>query len=440
MLILLMPQSTSWADDSPYTENRHRLALKQSMKTMTADQFAEFSQGRRLFEQMWVIAPSLDDDIDGLGPLYNSISCLQCHPANGRGHAPDKPEQKLDAMLVRLSQLDKKGNIITPHPVYGEQLQDKAVPSVKAEGHVSMAYRYFNVTLKDGTAVPMREPKVMLSQAAYTDFSDVLTSARIGPALIGMGFINAIPAEQIIANADPDDLNGDGISGRVNWIKDSMTGLTHIGRFGYKANVASLKAQVVNAFHGDLGITSSIHPKENCTLVQSDCLKALSGGEPELREAQLNAVTVYMQLLAIPKPLSIDNEQLLLGQQMFNKSNCLACHHAKFTTSKETKPQQLASTTISPYSDFLLHDMGEGLADGRPDQGATGREWRTTPLWAIGLSKIVNSHANYLHDGRARTLLEAILWHGGEAQASQQAVINMSSEQREALLNYLQRL
>lgn len=440
LLSVLLTQSISWADDSPYTDNRGRLALKQAVETMTTEELAEFSKGRGLFDQMWVIAPSLDQDIDGLGPLYNSLSCLQCHQGNGRGHAPIKSGQKLDAMLVRLSQLDKNGNIITPHPIYGDQLQDKAVPGVKPEGQASIRYRYFTVTLQDGTEISMREPKVQLSHPAYTDFSDVVTSARIGPALVGMGFIDAIPAEKIIANADPNDDDGDGISGRVNWLTDPVTAKPQLGRFGYKDNVATLKAQVANAFHGDLGITSSIHPKQNCTSVESDCSKAVSGGEPELTDIQLNAVTTYMQLLAIPKPLPIDNDQLKLGQDMFNKANCMACHHAKFTTSIDAKPHQLASITISPYSDFLLHDMGLGLADGRPDHEATGMEWRTAPLWGIGLAKTVNRRVNYLHDGRARTLLEAILWHGGEAAASQQAVLNMSAEQREALLSFLKGL
>lgn len=437
---LCLAQSALWADENLYTEHRGRLALKQPITTLDDEMLAEFSKGRRLFEQMWVIAPSLDEDIDGLGPLYNSISCLQCHPSNGRGHAPNKSEQKPDAMLIRLSQLDEQGNIRTPHPIYGEQLQDKAIPGIKPEGQARIRYRYFTVKLQDGTDVSMREPKVNLTEPAYSDFSDVVTSARIGPALVGMGLIDAIPNEQIMANADPDDTDGDGISGRVNWLIDPVSGERQLGRFGHKANLATLKSQVANAFLGDLGITSSIHAKQNCTSVQIACLQAVNGGEPELTDSQLNAVTAYMQMLAIPKPLSIENDVLILGQHMFNKANCMACHHPSFTTKKDAKPHQLSDISISPYSDFLLHDMGECLADGRPDHHASGSEWRTAPLWGIGLSKVINKRATYLHDGRARTLLEAILWHGGEAAVSQQAVINMTTEQREALLIFLKSL
>lgn len=437
-LVILLLMFSSWlAADNIYTDNRSRQALKQPLPELTDEQLITFAEGRGLFDQMWVIAPSQDNDIDGLGPLFNSISCLQCHQGNGRGHAPDGPEQKLRSMLVRLSQLDADGHIVTPHPLYGEQLQDQAIAGVLAEGKAEIHYREFTLTLADNTQVSMRKPHVVLTEPAYGDFSDVITSARIGPALIGMGLLEAISAQDIMAAADPDDHNNDGISGRVHWLENNNLAEKKLGRFGYKANKATLKSQIANAFHADLGITSSLHAEPNCSAVQITCQQAINGGDPELSDDQLDAVTAYIHWLAVPKPLPLDNHQLQRGQQVFVEAQCIVCHHASYTTPENTQPKQLANKVIWPYSDFLLHDMGSELADNRSDGNATGQEWRTAPLWGIGVAKTINNRANYLHDGRARTMLEALLWHGGEAEFSKNQVMSMPTADRQALLAFL---
>lgn len=424
-----------------YTENTSRRAFSQPMAALDSEQdFVQFSSGRSLFEQMWVIAPSQTDDIDGLGPLYNSLSCLQCHPSNGRGRAPATADEKMRSMLVRLSIPGDNPFYAEPHPVYGSQLQENAIPGVAAEGLASITYQYFSITLTGGEVVTLRQPTISLTNPGYGDFGDILTSARIGPALIGMGLIDLIDDQQIIDWQDPDDTDGDGISGRVNWVEDKLSQQQRIGRFGYKANIATLTEQITSAFQADLGITSSLFPNENCSPAQHACQQAISGGQPELSVEQVQKVVFYLQFLAIPAPRNEHDEIVREGKLIFEQTGCAACHRPQIRTQKNVQPALFANRLISPYSDFLLHDMGEGLADKRPDNGATGREWKTAPLWGIGLATNIRDDIGYLHDGRARNLLEAILWHGGEAQNSRDAVVNMQAADRHSLLQFLQSL
>ncbi|BAP55463.1 hypothetical protein THII_1166 [Thioploca ingrica] len=423
------------------TLDQSRRALSQPMPGLDEGQRERFAQGRNLFNQMWVIAPSLDAKVDGLGPLYNRLSCAACHPDNGRGRAPDGPDQKMRSMLVRLSLpgVGPHGGT-NPHPTYGDQLNEQGIPGVPGEGQAEVSYTDLPVLLGDGTTVILRQPHLTLKSPGYGPFDGILISPRIGPALTGMGLLEAVPETEILAWADPDDTNGDGISGRPNFVWDAQAQRSTLGRFGLKANVPSLRQQIAGAFVGDMGITSPLFPAENCTPAQSTCAAAPSGGKPELSTEQLDAITFYLQTLAVPERRGDDLPQVHHGEMLFHQAGCAACHRPQLHTTPNTQLAQLAGRLIAPYTDLLLHDLGALLADGRPDFQASGSEWRTAPLWGIGLAETVGDQVGYLHDGRARTLLEAILWHGGEAAPSREAVRTMGSTERTALLAFLRAL
>ncbi|MCB1638280.1 MAG: c-type cytochrome [Thiothrix sp.] len=422
------------------TDDTGRRALSQPMELDKA-QREHFANGRSLFKQMWVISPSTDQAVDGLGPLYNRISCAACHPGNGRGRAPDTPADAMRSMLVRLSLpgRDTQGGPL-PHPAYGDQLNEQGIPGVPGEGSIAISYQEIPLFLNGGTAVTLRKPSLHWQEARYGATDGILTSARIGPALVGLGLLEAVPEAVIREWEDPDDHNRDGISGRINRVRDVETRQHRMGRFGLKANVATLRQQIAAAFSGDLGITSSLFPQENCTLAARACTLAVNGGSPELSAEQLADITLYHQTLAVPEQRNRDDPQVQYGQQLFRQAGCASCHRPLLYTAADARPELLGGRTIAPYTDLLLHDMGAPLADGRPDFEATGSEWRTPPLWGIGLADTVGDQVHYLHDGRARTLLEAILWHRGEAAASQQAVWAMTVAERAALLTFLRSL
>lgn len=431
--------SVALAENRLTTEDTSRRALSQPMPILQTDELAQFSSGRSLFNQMWVIAPSRDDDIDGLGPLFNSLSCLECHAGNGRGHAPDGPNDRMRGMLVRLSQPGDNPFDALPHPIYGNQLQDQAIPGVPAEGNAVVHYLTQFVTLADGKQVELRQPTISLHNPGYGDWGEVLTSGRIGPPLIGMGLIEVIDdsdIERIAAKQQQQD----GIAGRINQVWDPVSQQYQKGRFGHKASIVTLTEQIASAFHADLGLTSSLFPNENCTAVQIACQQAPTGGTPELSDQQIDDVTFYLRFLALPAHRQDSDPVVIKGRKLFEQAACAVCHQPTLNTRADAKPAFFANRRISPYSDFLLHDMGEALADPGPEGGASGREWRTAPLWGIGLAETVSDQVGYLHDGRARTLLEAILWHGGSAQNSRDQVIEMTTAEREALLLFLKSL
>ena len=268
---------------------------------------------------------------------------------------------------------------------------------------------------------------------------EILVSPRIAPSVFGGGLLEAIPDAAILAKADPDDSDGDGISGRANMVWSVRDGETRLGRFGWKANVPTLEQQIAGAFHGDIGITSPLFVDENCPTGQDTCQSAPNGGVPEIGEERLAKVVFYNQTLAVPAMRDVDDPQVRRGARLFLKAGCAACHTPNYTTGEHAVPA-VTGQVIFPYTDLLLHDMGEGLADGRPDFLANEREWRTPPLWGIGLIKNVNNHTRLLHDGRARDIAEAILWHGGEGLAAREEFRKMSREEREALLRFLEAL
>ncbi|MND85258.1 hypothetical protein D3C80_771740 [compost metagenome] len=353
-------------------------------------------------------------------------------------------------MLVRLSipadasaeharLLERLG--VVPEPVYGGQLQDVSIPGVAPEGKVRVGYQPVPVTFADGTTVELRKPRLEISQLGYGQMHpDTLFSARIAPPMIGLGLLEAIPEAALLANADPDDANGDGIRGRANWVWDDVAGKTVLGRFGWKAGQPNLNQQNAHAFSGDMGLTTTQLAQDDCTAAQTACKAAVDGGEPEVSDNILSLVLFYTRNLAVPARRQVEAPQVLEGKGLFHQAGCQSCHTPGFTTAADAAEPELANQLIRPYSDLLLHDMGEGLADGRAEFQAGGRDWRTPPLWGIGLTEQVTGHTQFLHDGRARDLLEAILWHGGEAESAKQQVLKYDAGQRAALLAFLNSL
>jgi CxxC motif-containing protein (DUF1111 family) len=395
-----------------------------------------FFFGNRLFNTNWTIAPSSVRGFDGLGPTFNRVSCSGCHTRDGRGRPPPSGEGPMDSMLVRLSVPDGGGGAM-PHPAYGDQLNERAIPGVPAEGRVRITYDWVEGHYADGMPYSLRRPRYELVDLAFGSLDEgAMLSPRVAPAVIGLGLLEAVPRATLEALADPDDRDGDGISGRVNRIAND-DGTTRAGRFGWKANVASLREQNAGAALGDLGLTTPELPVENCPPVQTSCAAAPTGGSPEISAEFLDKLTLYTRLLAVPAQRDSGDWRVRHGQRLFREAGCAACHLPTLRTGPDAPLPELVDQTFHPFTDLLLHDMGDELADGRPDHDADGREWRTPPLWGIGLVEIVNGHSFLLHDGRARDLAEAILWHGGEGAAAREAFRTMSAEDRAALLRFL---
>ena len=408
----------------------------------------DFSVGNSFFRNPWVIAPASTDARDGLGPLFNTHACQNCHIKDGRGHPPGSAADNAVSSLVRLSipaqpgqeaLLERQGLI--PEPVYGGQLQDAAIPGTAPEGKVRVRYTTELVTLKDGSRVELQRPELQLSQLGYGALHpDTLFSLRVAPPMIGLGLLEAIPEAAILANADPDDRDGDGISGRPNRVWDHASQTTRLGRFGWKAGQPSLNQQNADAFFGDMGLSTPLLAGSSCTESQQDCRALPDGGTPEVSAHILAQVLFYTRNLAVPARRQVDDPQVLAGKGLFHQAGCQACHTPSFTTAADAAEPELAGQLIRPYSDLLLHDMGDGLADNRPEGVADGQEWRTAPLWGIGLTQLVNGHTLFLHDGRARNIEEAILWHGGEAQSARDAYARLPKAERDALIKFVESL
>lgn len=410
----------------------------------------DFSVGNSFFRNPWVIAPSTTTARDGLGPLFNTNACQNCHIKDGRGHPPEPDASTAASMLVRLSipadgspthaeQLQRQG--VIPEPVYGGQLQDMSIPGHAPEGRVRLRYEPRLETFADGTRVELRQPILEIDRLGYGELHpDTRFSARIAPPMIGLGLLEAIPEAAILAGADPEDRNGDGIRGVPNRVWDRAQQRSVLGRFGWKAGQPGLNQQNAEAFANDMGLTSSLIGQDNCSPVQVACRATPDGGAAEVSASILASVLFYTRNLGVPARRDVDSLEVRRGKQLFHQAGCQQCHTPSFTTAAEAAEPELANQLIRPYSDLLLHDMGAGLADGRDEFQANGRQWRTAPLWGIGLSETVNGHSQYLHDGRARNLLEAILWHGGEAQAAKNRVLDFDAEQRSALLAFLNSL
>ncbi|MEW5915994.1 MAG: di-heme oxidoredictase family protein [Gemmatimonadota bacterium] len=378
------------------------------------------------------------DASTGLGPLFHNVSCEHCHIEDGRGRPPEAGEV-LETMLFRVS-LPGQGAHGAPKPVpgFGDQLQTRAISGVLAEGDVHFTYTTVNGQYADGTPFSLRAPTHTLINPYTSLPTGVLLGPRIAPAVFGLGLLEAVPAALLFALSDPNDRNRDGISGRVNIVYDAALQRNAVGRFGLKANQPNLRQQSAGAYNGDMGVTTSLFPAENCEgqLNIHECARHAIEVEDEV----LDASAFYVRTLAVPARRDVNDRQALRGELLFLTAGCAACHTPILATGTLPGVPAVSNQIIRPFTDLLLHDMGPGLADNRPDFLASGREWRTPPLWGIGLVQTVNGHSTFLHDGRARNIEEAVLWHGGEAQASRERFRRMTASDRAALLQFLHSL
>lgn len=429
--------------------------FSQASANIRFDKELDFKVGNGIFKKLWVSAPSSTKSSDGLGPLFNARSCQRCHLKDGRGHLPG-PGEAAVSFFLRLSipaeteahrdLLKRRRVAVIAEPTYGTQLQNFSVQGIFAEGQPTVRYTDKPVTLKGGQVVVLRQPTYGVTGLRYGPLHPrTRLSPRLTPQMIGVGLLEAILEEDILALADPDDRNGDGISGKPNYVWSVEAGRPMLGRFGWKAGQPSIREQVASAFLGDIGISTPIHPRPwgDCTAKETACRKAPHGGGRtgiEATKQMLDLVTFYSRNLAVPARRKVGDPTVLRGKKAFYAAGCAACHRPKFVTRRDSIGPEQSFQLIWPYTDMLLHDMGPGLADGAREGLASGREWRTAPLWGIGLARIVNPRTSFLHDGRARTLLEAVLWHGGEGEKSKQAVVDMDPADREALIAFLRSL
>ncbi len=418
----------------------------------------DFKLGDGIFKKVWVSAPSSTQASDGLGPLFNARACQLCHLKDGRGHPPANADEAATTMFLRLSvpprteaeraALASKAVLRIPEPTYGGQLQNFAVQGLPAEGEMKIDYEDVAVNMNGGETVVLRKPHYSVANLGYGPMDpDVMLSPRVAPPMIGVGLLEDIHPGDILAKADPDDADGDGISGKASMVRDPETGETVLGRFGWKASTPTVKAQTADAFSGDIGISTPLATPAfgDCTTAQAVCRDAPSGvqerlGPVEAPDPILDLVTFYSRNLGVPPRRDVDDPEVLHGKQLFYEFGCTSCHTPKYVTSRDAPQPEHRFQLIWPYTDLLLHDMGDGLADGRPVGDASGNEWRTAPLWGIGLTETVNGHTFFLHDGRARNLLEAVLWHGGEAEAARDAVVAATPDERHALIRFLESL
>lgn len=410
---------------------------------LTFSQQSDFKIGNSFFEQDWVVAPATTTARDGLGPLFNARACASCHRKDGRGAPPQTPDEESVALLIRLSVpgVDPVTGEPLPEPNYGGQFNPKSNAGIPAEGRVVITYQEIKGLFADGQEYTLQKPVYQLADLAYGAMNpQTMISPRVAPSMIGMGLLEAIPEDAILEIADPEDANEDGISGKPNYVWDVVRQTENLGRFGWKSNQPTVEQQIAAAFLGDIGITSSLFPDEGCMPSQIGCVNSVTGGSPEITDGILDFVVFYSQTLAVPARRNWTDPQVLAGKRVFHELGCASCHTPQFKTDANYPIAELAGQTIRPYTDLLLHDMGAALADNRPDFLATGREWRTPPLWGIGLVETVNHHTRFMHDGRARNLEEAVLWHGGEARPAQQKYTQLPQQDREALLAFLESL
>ena len=389
--------------------------------------------GDGIFSQIFVSAPA--PHFPGVGPIYNNISCISCHHNDGKG--TPTLGQVNSSLLTRISMMGvaPDGGPM-PVPGYGLQLQDKSNNGPQ-EAKVTVSYEEIPFTFADGETASLRKPTYTLSNPYKPLPADYMLSVRLAPPVFGLGLLELIPEATILSHQDIEDKDGDGISGKANYVYNPETKRTELGRFGLKANTPSVRIQVAAAFQQDMGITNSLFSEESSKgQVQDD--KRVD--DPELSDSLLDATVFYAKTLAVPARRLVSDSVALRGARIFSQIKCASCHLPDIRTGVDVRLPTLSNQLIHPYTDMLLHDMGEGLSDGRPDYLATGSEWRTMPLWGIGLFQRTNGVPYYLHDGRARTITEAILWHGGEAKQSKEAFTALSKPERTALLRFLNSL
>ena len=438
----------------------------------SAKNILKFNGGNKFFEEPWAQSAGSVSSQDGLGPLFNNNACQDCHIRDGRGHASqaERGEQGDDfnSLLLRASksaisseqqaamQLSLIANI--PDSCIGGQLQHQSSFGITQEASQALSYEYSNVKFADGSTQELRQPIWHVKANGCEIDADTVLSARVAPAMIGLGLIALIDEQQIVAKQDIKDDNQDGVSGRANYVWSVADDKVILGRFGWKAGQPTIRQQVAAAFIGDMGLTTALFTAENCLPHQQDCQSAPNGNgdmvadyDYEVSTRVLDKVTFYAGHLSVPQRRSAYAKNVLAGKQVFNEVGCNQCHSEIYTTLKSTEFPELSEQKIYPYTDLLLHDMGLALTDFDKNsefvQGnipveflAQANEWRTPPLWGLGLAQTVDPQATFLHDGRARSILEAVLWHGGEAKKHKQAVLALSKSSRENLVSFLEDL
>ncbi len=459
LLILLVCFCSSFINEvAASSDQQSRNLFSHPFESLEEDAKLDFMLGRSLFRRQWVTAPASTQAADGLGPLYNARSCTACHQNNARGRGPLSQENNVGDLIVRIDippqrglhqlQLADRLKNNVPEPNYGLQMQSFAIPGYLAEYQLEVEYEIFTVVLADGTSVHLQKPLYKISELGYGPLHDeVRTSPRVPPQMIGLGLLEAIKEQDILKQEDPYDKDEDGISGRANIVWSNETSTTKLGRFGYKAGTPSINEQVQSAFSIDLGLSVPLftNPAGDCTDKQEKCLSAPNGNSIQYDNLEVNQqivdlVNLYVRNIVVPARRNSDDPAVLSGEKVFNQIGCQKCHAPNYTMSDNKHINISRGQKIFPYTDLLLHDMGEGLADNRPEGKATGTEWRTAPLWGIGLTKQVAGYAHFLHDGRAHSLMEAILWHGGEAKLQRDEVTKLDSNSREQLIVFLESL
>jgi CxxC motif-containing protein (DUF1111 family) len=432
-LLMKTDTRTGRAGGDTTAKSNSRVTFLVAASNLSPEKMADFAFGSRLFNVNWLVAPSSVKTFSGLGPTFNRVSCVACHVGGGRGGVPEKADAMMESMLVRLSIPGVSGNgSPNPHPAYGDQLQDRSIPGVPAEGFVTVSYTEIKGQYGDGTPYTLRLPQYQFNKLNFGPMGDdIMVSPRVSQAIFGLGLLEAVPDATILKLAEK--------SGKPNYVWDYAKNKKVLGRFGWKANQPNVRQQVAAAFLGDIGVTTTMFPEKNCPPMQKECAAAPTGPSPNLSDSFLDKIELFSLMLAVPPARDIQDPKVKQGEQLFKSAQCSSCHMPQLKTGPHPL-KELSYQTIEPYTDLLLHDMGPGLADGRPDFEASGSEWRTPPLWGIGLTKAVNNNLFFLHDGRARTLEEAILWHGGEAEVSKEIFRNLSASDRAALIKFLNSL
>lgn len=451
-------------------------AFERSSANLGGGMTRTFNLGNDFFKTPWVPNRSSTSLRDGLGPHFNNNACQDCHIRDGRGHAPNVSVSEdgtdFSSILIRASKSnitdEQKNQMLSSlipnvgDSVVGGQLQHLSNPNIKTEAALRVSYENIEVSFADGFTVQLRKPTWHM-ESGYLDEGldfdmDTVFSARVASPMIGLGLLALISEGDILAKQDIEDSNSDGISGKANYVWSIEKDTVNLGRFGWKAGQPSIKEQAAGAFLGDMGLTTALRPDENCIFHQIDCINASNGNgdstrdyDYEVSDQVLDVVVFYSSHLAVPARRNAYDVQVQEGKRLFSEAGCDACHTASYVTASSEDFPELSQQTIFPYTDMLLHDMGEDLADfSKANQPigedilveflASATEWRTPPLWGLGLTHTVDPKATFLHDGRARTILEAVLWHGGEAKASRDKVLLFSETEREALLAFLRDL
>ena len=477
------PRATAAGDASIETVSAPRFAFAQHANNLSAEELGRFMEGKVRFETDhrdglvknfpttfdccsgpigYVLDPSPHARIDELGPKFNAASCIACHMMDGRGATPTGEEVSLSSLVMQFSLgSDEVDGSPVPHPFYGRQFDTDARPGTEPEGRLTVEYEFITGSFDDGTPYELRRPSYIFHETSFgspgTNLPDaggtrgyqgvVQSSPRIAPMLAGAGLLEAVDEAAILALADPSDNDGNGVSGRANWVHDLVTGESALGRFGWKASQPGLLQQTAVAYQRDLGLSSPWTPGHDCGVEDPDCP---DGPSTELTANDVSLVAEYVGGLTLPSRRNHEDPEAIIGMQLFKEANCQACHVPELRTRADHEIKAYRNQLIQPFTDLLLHDMGPELADGFEDFAADGNEWRTPPLWGAEFvghvlgtpDECTDPYSaelapNYLHDGRARSLMEAILWHGGEAAQSRDTVLAMSADERDALLKYV---